>query len=143
MELLQGQAMSFYLIHDLAKKTQLSTDTIRFYEKKQFIQPRFRAENHYRYYDDETLKRLIFIKHCRSLDISLAEIQNLLLLAAHPNENCHHVDVIIEQHIAKISQKINELQLLEKQLQALRDSCSPHERIQHCQILKNLEKKDL
>lgn len=135
--------MSFYLIHDLAKKTQLSTDTIRFYEKKQFIQPSFRAQNHYRYYDDETLKRLVFIKHCRSLDISLADIQTLLLLSTHPEENCHSIDIFIEQHIAKINQKISELQTLEKQLQILRSSCSPHQRIEDCQILKNLEEKEL
>ena len=41
-----------YLIKDLANKTQLSTDTIRFYEKKQLIQPSVRADNNYRYYDD-------------------------------------------------------------------------------------------
>ena len=52
--------MQQYLIGDLAKKTQLSTDSIRFYEKKQLIKPSFRADNNYKYYDEDTLKRLIF-----------------------------------------------------------------------------------
>ena len=42
--------MSTYLISELAKKTALSTDTIRFYDKKRLIQPNFRASNRYRYY---------------------------------------------------------------------------------------------
>ena len=60
-----------YLIKDLAKKAQLSPDAIRFYEKKNLIQPSFRAQNHYRYYNDQVLKRLIFIKRCRALNMSL------------------------------------------------------------------------
>ncbi|MDN5435219.1 MAG: MerR family DNA-binding transcriptional regulator, partial [Acinetobacter sp.] len=51
--------MQQYLISDLAKKTQLSTDTVRFYEKKNLIRSSYRADNNYKYYDDETLKRLI------------------------------------------------------------------------------------
>ena len=42
--------MQQYLIGELAKKTQLSTDSIRFYEKKQLIKASFRAENNYKYY---------------------------------------------------------------------------------------------
>lgn len=53
--------MAQYLIHELAKKVGVSTDTIRFYEKKHLLTPSFRAENNYRYYNDEALKRLIFI----------------------------------------------------------------------------------
>ncbi len=45
--------MQQYLISDLAKKTQLSTDTVRFYEKKQLIQSSYRAENNYKYYDED------------------------------------------------------------------------------------------
>lgn len=52
--------MSVYLISEMAKKTGLSTDTLRFYEKKGFIQPNFRASNQYRYYGEDTLKRLLF-----------------------------------------------------------------------------------
>jgi DNA-binding transcriptional MerR regulator len=44
--------MSVYLISEMAKKTGLSTDTLRFYEKKGFIQPNFRASNQYRYYGE-------------------------------------------------------------------------------------------
>ena len=69
--------MNQYLISDLAKKTQLSSDTIRFYEKKQLIKASFRAENNYKYYDDDTLKRLIFIKRCPSLDMTLHKISQL------------------------------------------------------------------
>lgn len=45
-----------YLIKDLAQKTGLSNDTIRFYEKKNLLKPSFRGSNNYRYYDENTFK---------------------------------------------------------------------------------------
>lgn len=69
-----------YLIKDLANKTQLSTDTIRFYEKKKLVLPSFRADNNYRYYNHDALKRLILIKRCRNLDMTLKEIETLIEL---------------------------------------------------------------
>ncbi|MEK5794777.1 MerR family DNA-binding transcriptional regulator, partial [Acinetobacter nosocomialis] len=44
--------MMKYLIGELAKKSHVAVDTIRFYEKRGLLQPAKRAENNYRYYDD-------------------------------------------------------------------------------------------
>lgn len=129
----------YYLIKDLANKTQLSTDTIRFYEKKQLIQPSFRADNNYRYYDENTFKRLMFIKRCRTLDISLGEIEALLELEQQPSQSCHAVNQLIEQHIEQVTDKIKELQKFQQQLIQLRASCNSTQTIDSCQILKQLE----
>ena len=132
-------AIQHYLIKEMADKTQLSTDTIRFYEKKQLIQPSFRADNNYRYYDDEALKRLIFIKRCRALDMSLQEISQLLTLTQQPTQGCQVVDQLIEQHIQQVEHKIAELQSFQQQLHELRQSCSSTTTIDQCPILKQLE----
>ena len=131
-----------YLIKDLAKKAQLSPDTIRFYEKKNLIQPSFRAENHYRYYNDEVFKRLIFIKRCRALDMSLNEIQLLITLEQQPNRDCNAVNHLIDEHLKQVESKIFELQNFQVQLQLLRQSCITQTTIDHCQILKSLESVD-
>ncbi|PJG43798.1 transcriptional regulator [Acinetobacter tandoii] len=130
--------MLHYLIHQLAKKTQLPVDTVRFYEKKQLITPSYRAENNYKYYDEATLKRLQFIKQCRALDMSLAEIQQLIELIKQPQQGCQIVDQMIEQHIQQVEKHIAELISFQSQLQELRQSCSSNTTIDHCQILKNL-----
>ncbi len=130
--------MQQYLISDLAKKTQLSTDTIRFYEKKNLIQASFRAENNYKYYNDETLKRLIFIKRCRALDMTLQEIIALLEQVQHPERGCKIVDQLIAEHIQHVETRILELQSFKTQLVALRQSCASDSTIDHCQIVKNL-----
>ena len=131
--------MQQYLIGDLAKKTQMSTDSIRFYEKKQLIKPSFRADNNYKYYDEDTLKRLIFIKRCRALEISLHEITELIALTKQPKQDCLIVDHLIEQHIHQVEEKLNELQKFKIQLQELRQSCNSNTTVDHCNILKNLE----
>ncbi|OTG66224.1 transcriptional regulator [Acinetobacter sp. ANC 4470] len=131
--------MQQYLIGDLAKKAQLSTDSIRFYEKKLLIKANFRAENNYKYYDEETLKRLIFIKRCRALDISLHEIAELIELTKQPKQDCLVIDHLIEQHIQQVEEKLNELQKFKTQLQELRQSCSSNTTVDRCNILKNLK----
>ncbi|WP_159516062.1 Cd(II)/Pb(II)-responsive transcriptional regulator [Acinetobacter sp. 18QD2AZ41W] len=134
--------MSVYLISEIAKKTALSTDSIRFYEKKGLIQPNFRASNRYRYYGEEALKRLLFIKRCRALDMSLKEIEALIKLEQNPQQECGAVNQLIDQHLEDISKKIRELQLFEQQLITLRKSCNIPTTIDHCQILKMLEQTE-
>jgi DNA-binding transcriptional MerR regulator len=134
--------MSHYLISEVAKKSGLSTDSIRFYEKKGFVRPTFRANNQYRYYADDALKRLIFIKRCRALDMSLKEIETLIALEQNPNENCESVNHILDLHIQHIANKMKDLKLFKQQLSALRSRCQAPTTIDHCQILKSLENPD-
>ncbi|OTG73941.1 transcriptional regulator [Acinetobacter terrae] len=103
----------------MAEKTRLCIDDIRFYEKKQLIQPSSQADNNYLYYDDETLKRLIFIKRCRVLDMSLKEIELLIELEQKPDQDYCVVNNVIDEHLKHIESKISELQKFQLQLQQL------------------------
>ena len=134
--------MMLLQIKELAEKTGLSTDSIRFYEKKNLIQPTLRADNNYRYYDERTLEKVMFIKHCRELDISIQEIQSLHALLEHPEQNCHQVNDIIDQHLIEVKAKIKTLQSFEKQLKTLRQSCQNESSIANCQIIKTLQTVD-
>jgi Cd(II)/Pb(II)-responsive transcriptional regulator len=129
----------YYRIKDLAEKTGFSTDTIRFYEKKDLIHPNFRGDNNYRYYNEDSLKKLIFIKRCRALEISLSEIQQLIELEQTPSQSCQSVNDLIDDHIAQVSEKIKELISFKQQLIELRASCTHEVNIDSCQILKQLE----
>lgn len=128
-----------YVMKDLVQKTGLSADTIRFYEKKKLVQPSFRGSNNYRYYHDDALKRLTFIKRCRALDMSLKEIDYLLELEQNPKQDCSAVNNLIDEHLRDVENKIAELQKFQTQLQQLRQSCSTQNTVGDCQILKQLE----
>ena len=135
----QQNSSPVYLMKDLVHKTGLSADTIRFYEKKHLLEPSFRGDNNYRYYQDDALKRLIFIKRCRALDISLKEIENLIELEQKPQQDCSAVNQLIDEHLKQVEQKIIELQKFQIQLQQLRQSCATQSTIDDCQILRQLE----
>ena len=135
----QQNSSAIYLMKDLVHKTGLSADTIRFYEKKHLLEPSFRGENNYRYCQDDALKRLIFIKRCRALDISLKEIEYLIELEQKPQQDCSAVNQLIDEHLKQVEQKIIELQKFQIQLQQLRQSCATQSTIDDCQILRHLE----
>ena len=135
----QQNSSPIYLMKDLVHKTGLSADTIRFYEKKHLLEPSFRGDNNYRYYQDNALKRLIFIKRCRALDISLKEIENLIELEQKPQQDCSAVNQLIDEHLKQVEQKIIELQKFQIQLQQFRQSCATQSTIDDCQILRHLE----
>ena len=84
----------------------------------------------------------MFIKHCRELDISIQEIQTLHELLEQPEQNCHQVNDIIDQHLIEVKAKIKTLQSFEKQLKTLRQSCQNESSIANCQIIKTLQTVD-
>ncbi len=62
-------------IGQLSKKSDVPIDTIRYYEKVGVLDRIQRSENNYRIYTDQTLTDLLFIKHCRELDILLTTLK--------------------------------------------------------------------
>ncbi|VTU31350.1 Zn(II)-responsive regulator of zntA [Variovorax sp. SRS16] len=125
-------------IGDLALATSTPTETIRFYEREQLLAPAARTESNYRIYGDEHAAQLTFIRHCRSLDMTLDEIRVLLLFRESPQENCSGVNEVLDEHIGHVAQRIRELRALEKQLIRLRDQCSDANAAGDCGILKGL-----
>jgi len=57
------------LIGQLAKQTDLSRDTIRFYEKMQLIQS-ITCNNGYKDYSEQTLQQLQLIRTAKNLGLS-------------------------------------------------------------------------
>ena len=64
-------------ISELSKSTHTNIETIRYYEKQGVLQPPKRLVNGYRYYDEESVEQLNFIKKCRTLGFSLENIKVL------------------------------------------------------------------
>lgn len=125
-------------IGELAKATGTSVENIRFYEREVLLPAPRRTENNYRFYGDEHIERLTFIRHCRSLDMALEEIRSLLRFKEMPQENCEGVNELLEAHIGHVAERIRELKSLEKQLKTLRAQCAESNATACCGILKEL-----
>ena len=110
-------------IGELAKQTGCLVETIRYYEREGLLLEPARSEGNYRLYTDIHVERLQFIRHCRSLDMTLEEIRNLLRFRDAPNENCSDVNALLDEHIEHVSNRIRELRFLQKKL---RRSCGAY-----------------
>ena len=125
-------------IGELSKVTGCSVQTIRHYEKEHLIASVERSEGNFRLYDEAAVEHLLFIKHCRSLDLSLPEIRQLLALNRSPDAQCDDVNRMMDRHIEQVEARIQELTKLNEQLRMLRRSCSNRRTVEQCGILRNL-----
>lgn len=125
-------------IGDLAKATGTQAETIRYYEREGLLAAPARTESNYRHYDASHVARLSFIRHCRSLDMTLEEIRALLRFQDDPAGNCHAVNELLDEHIGHVAERIRELKKLQVQLKELRAQCDAAGA--SCGILDTLEK---
>jgi len=133
----QEQAMK---IGEIAQKSQCNIETIRFYEKEKLLTAPGREANGYRQYTKNHLVQLKFIRHCRSLNMGLADVRLLLDLKANPDLACEEINDLIDKQITEVHQQVESLHLLEEQLHALRATCQTSHKTVDCGILQNLEK---
>ena len=110
-------------IGELAARGGCDVQTVRFYEREGLLDEPERETSGYRRYADRHLQRLQFIRHCRSLDIPLPEVRELLKFAAQPEQSCAHVDALLDEHIGRVRLRLAALRTLQKQLLALRGRC--------------------
>ncbi|PKI03556.1 MerR family transcriptional regulator [Glaciecola sp. 33A] len=124
-------------IKKLASFTGVSAKTIRYYEDIGLLPKAKRGDNDYRYYDEEDVSLLKFIRRCKELRIPLADIKRLVVVQRSGNGPCKQVDAIIFQQLEKIRIAQYELHQLEQNLKTLANCCK-NERIKDCEILKHL-----
>jgi Cd(II)/Pb(II)-responsive transcriptional regulator len=130
-------------IGELAERSGCLVETIRYYERIGLLAPPERLANNYRAYDEFHAERLLFIRHCRALNMTLDEIRTLLDFREAPEENCEGVNALLDKHIDHIVNRIANLSILEAQLRDLRSRCVATESTGPCEILHALGVTDV
>ncbi|MBC3869768.1 Cd(II)/Pb(II)-responsive transcriptional regulator [Undibacterium oligocarboniphilum] len=125
-------------ISELSSATGVELETIRFYEKQGLLPAPARQDNGYRSYNAEHLERLSFIRHCRALDIPLADIRRLTTFINDPADDCGDINLLIDQQIARVKARLKSMKALEKQLSQLRARCDERHHGRECGILQEL-----
>jgi len=96
-------------IGELALAAQTQVETIRYYEREGLLPQAPRSEGNYRIYGPEHVERLAFVRHCRSLDMTLDEIRVLLRFKDEPQAECGEVNALLDEHIGHVATRIREL----------------------------------
>lgn len=125
-------------IKALSAATGVDIETIRYYERQGLLPAPARRANGYRDYGPPQLERLSFIRHCRALDMPLADVRQLLAALDAPGPECGDINALIDQHLARVRARLASLRALEKQLRSLRSSCSGAPGEAGCGILHEL-----
>lgn len=115
---------AFLQIGELAKRTTLSIDAIRFYEKRQLLPKPPRSTGGFRLYSTDDLERLLFIRQIHGLGFSLREIRELVELRTRKVDVCETVRELLKHKLILIRAKRRELEELEAQLRTDLKKCN-------------------
>ena len=124
-------------ISEIARKTGLTTKTIRFYEEKELITPPERGDNSYRYYQEKHLDELTLLRQARDVGFTLEECRELMTLFHNPSRHSADVKSATLNKIAEIQQTIDKLTAISTRLQQLAESC-PGDDSADCPIIDHL-----
>jgi DNA-binding transcriptional MerR regulator len=104
------------LIGDIAKQSDVTPATIRYYEEIGLLTAPPRSEAGYRRYSSATLEELEFIKKGQGLGFSLEEIGEILKLSRAGETPCSHVLELAERNLEAAEERIQQLQRLRDRL---------------------------
>jgi MerR family copper efflux transcriptional regulator len=105
-------------ISELAKRTGLTSHTIRFYEEEGLLDTRHvqRGENNYRYYSEEAIERLMLIRQAQTTGFTIAEIKELAEAYDAGALTTDQQMVSLRRKVDAIGRKIAELERLQTYL---------------------------
>jgi MerR family Zn(II)-responsive transcriptional regulator of zntA len=133
-----------YTIGKLAALTQVSADTLRYYERERLLQPRGKSESGYRLYDEEAARRVKFIRHAQECGFTLAEIRELLTLRGRDSACCEDVRRVAVERKLQLESKIRSMRAMSTSLDRLIAACNRDGMpVDACPILIGLEQTEL
>lgn len=110
-------------IGELADRTGVSVQAVRYYERRGLLMPQQRRASGYREYGPGAVERLQFVRRAQELGFTLAEIGELLALRTDPNTPAAAVKARATGKIADIDRKIQDLQRIRHALTHLVGRC--------------------
>jgi Cu(I)-responsive transcriptional regulator len=124
-------------IGNASTRSGLPTKTIRYYEEIGLVRPA-RCPNGYRDFSEDDAHKLAFLARARSLGFSIEDCRTLLSLYEDRGRASANVKRLAEDHVARITGKIAELEAMRDTLEDLAARCRGDDR-PDCPILDDLE----
>jgi len=119
-----------------AERAGVGVETVRFYERRGLIeQPARPRTGGYRFYDNEVVERIRFIRQGQELGFSLREIAELLSLRADPGADCGDVRTQAVSKREEVDRKIAQLQHIRSALDELIATCPGGGALRACTII--------
>ncbi len=123
-------------ISDAAGRSGLPAKTIRYYEDIGLVRPA-RGDNGYRTFAETDVHKLRFLSRARSLGFSIEDCRALLSLYEDRHRASAEVKRVAKKNLARIDEKIAELEAMRNTLDHLVERCHGDDRPE-CPILDDL-----
>ena len=125
-----------YSIGELARRTGVNVETIRYYDRLELFGKVSRSPAGRRVFESQDVDTLLFIRHCRELLFSIDNSRELLPLRG--KGPCSTVRVIAARHLEELRVKLKVLTSLEKKLSEAVSRC-PGDASPDCSVLALLQ----
>ena len=110
-------------IGELAQKVDIRHSTIRYYERTGLLSPAGRTEGNYRYYGEEEVERLGFIRAAQASGLRLDDIKALLDFRDGSVNPCAAVKELIEARLFEVNQQMKALRHVQRVLKSFAATC--------------------
>ena len=111
---------TYFQIGKLARQTGLAVGTIRYYSDLGLLQPAIRGDNGYRYYNQDAVRQVEFIKKAQALGFTLEEIKQILNVRDRGEKPCNLVQSLLDRKIEQIETQIEQMTLFKAELEEYR-----------------------
>ena len=105
-----------FRIGEVARRSGVAIETLRFYEKSGLIEPDGRTHSGYRLYDNNVFERLSFIKKAQSIGFRLEEIARIIDESCAGKRPCKDVRQMAAEKLGELERRIKELQRYRREL---------------------------
>lgn len=130
-------------ISALARRTGVSSKTIRYWEALGLLPRAARTHTGYRLFDSESVRYVAFVRKSKAIGLTLAEMREILRIARHGRCPCPEVLRWTEQKARSLQEEIKSLSVLLRRLKRIRrqwleGSCCEGECGDVCSLIEGL-----
>ena len=129
---------STYTIGALAKAANVPTSTVRYYERRGLLRPETRTAGNYRVYDRTALERLRFIRAAQATGFTLEDVASLLEFEDGQTSPCEEVQILTEERLQVIDQRLREFRQVKKALEGMLAACRKETGVRSCLLVDQL-----
>ncbi len=131
------QTGHIFTIGELSRRADCKIETVRYYERIGILPQPVRSAGGHRLYEQESLKRLVFVRRCRALGFTLDQVRDLLHFVDRGDYTCADVKDMTMAHRAEMRRKIADLERMDQVLADMAESCEGG-RVPECPIIDAL-----
>ena len=113
---------NYLKIGELAKQTGIAVGTLRYYSDLELLHPTQRGDNGYRYYSQNAIAQVKFIKKAQAIGFTLEEIKTIINIGDRGEKPCNLVQTLLDSKIEQLAVQIQKMSLFKQELEQYRQS---------------------